>query len=276
VDRVLLYRKLPGWPLSIVQLASYRPDVALLPKGHPAFTESLVLAICGARWRVGLSHPNLDRLLTHPVEHDWENEHRTTAFSRLLAPFGVDPASVRRRPHIGRDEEAEAWARRIANSKAVGRPLLTINLSASRGTRRWPIARWQQFITLLLKEYPGATILALSSPADHHQCVYLAETFFQVHTIATRSFLEAVSLVAQSDLLVTVDTGIVQGAAARGVPMVVLYNGDHEVYIRFAPESVPHRALLAPRGQPVAAIQERDVLRETLRMLQRFRRDRGA
>lgn len=61
-------------------------------------------------------------------------------------------------------------------------------------------------------------------------------------------------------MLITVDTGIVQVAAARHIPSVVLYNGDHEVYTRFAPHSIPHRAILAERGKWVQDISVDEVI----------------
>jgi lipopolysaccharide heptosyltransferase I len=266
VDRVLLYESLPKWFASMQEIYWYHPDVVVLPKGHPAFTESLLMAISRARYRVGLSHPHHDPLLTHPVAHDWEVEHRTEAYVRLLAPFGVEPASVSRRLHIGTVPEAERWAERIWASNE-GNPLFSINLSASRGSRMWTLDAWRELITELLDYRPRARFIALSMPVDRAQCDALAHEFEAVTTVPTRSLLEAVALTARTDMLITVDTGIVQAAAARGVPMVVMYNGDHEVYLRFAPQSVRHRATLAPRNQPVASISSTEVSHEVIHLL---------
>ncbi len=266
VDRVLIYESLPKWFASMQEVYWYHPDVVVLPKGHPAFTESLLMMVSRARYRVGLSHPHHNPLLTHPIEHDWDNEHRTVAYVRLLKPFGADPASASRRLHIGSIPEAERWAGRIWASNE-GNPLFSVNLSASRESRMWTLDAWRDLITELIEYRPHARFIVLSMPIDRPMCDTLASEFEAVTTVPTRSLLEAVALTARTDMLITVDTGIVQAAAARGVPMVVLYNGDHEVYLRFAPQSVPHRAILAPRNEPVAVIKPTDVSHEVVHLL---------
>ncbi|MBS1261467.1 MAG: hypothetical protein MAG453_00792 [Calditrichaeota bacterium] len=266
VDRVLVYENLPRWFRSAIEIHRYRPDIIVLPKGHPAFTESLVIVVSRARYRVGLSHPHHDPLLTHPVAHEWETEHRTEAYVRLLAPFGVDPSLVNRRLHIAVDQRAEKWAERIRLANE-GIPVFSLNLSASRKSRRWTLDAWRVLLRSLLAHRPQARFLALSAPGHRAQCETLAREFERVTAVPTDSLLEAVALIARTDLLITVDTGIVQAAAARGIPMVVLYNGDHEVYLRFAPQSVPHRAVLAPRGQPVASILPSEVSHEVAHLL---------
>jgi ADP-heptose:LPS heptosyltransferase len=267
VHSVIIYHKLPMWPRSIREIINFKPDVVIIPKGHPATTESMVTLFSKAKIRIGLSHPGHDFLLTHPIEHDWENEHRTEAFARLLEPFGPDPSKVRRRLHIGRSPKAEAWADQVLGVSIKANPLFSINLSASNPSRRWTLDGWRELLAELLSYRPDAKFIALSGPDERNQCTALAEEFEAVTAIATRSFLEAVALIARTDFLITVDTGTVQAAAARGIPMVVLYNGDHEVYLRFAPQSVNHRAVLAERGKPVSSIRSTEVSHEIVHLL---------
>lgn len=271
VDRVMVYRNLPFWIKSVIEIIRYKPDVIVFPKGHPATTESLVMLLSRARYRVGLSHPHHDVLLTHPVQHDWEHEHRTEAYVRLLGPFGIDPNEASRRLHIGTIPEAEQWAQRIWAS-SEGTPLFSLNLSATRASRRWTLDAWRKLIKELLEYRPEARFLAISAPDQRAECEALTREFTSVTTVPTGSLLEAVALVVRTDMLITVDTGIVQAAAARGIPMVVLYNGDHEVYLRFAPQSVQHRAVLAPHGEPVAKILPSEVSHEVMHLLAELER----
>ncbi len=265
IRKVFLYAKLPGWFSSIVEIIHYHPEVVVLPKGHPAFTESLLLVLTRAPYRIGLSHPHHDLLLTHAIPHDWDQEHRSEAFSRLMTPFSIDPSAISRRLHIGRNPAAEYWAENqmtiVKDKKAL---LVSLNLSASQPSRKWTLENWKNLLEQLGKQFENIQILAISSPLDVLMCSNLAESFPFVHAFQTKSFMEAVALIARTCLLITVDTGIVQAAAARNIPMVVLYNGDHEVYTRFAPQSVPHRAILAGRGLPVASIQPDTVFNEVL------------
>lgn len=272
VDDVLIYHKLPKWPLSLLKIVRYKPDVLLLPKGHPATTESIVLLLTSARARVGLAHDHHNALLSHAVAHDWEHEHRTVAFSRLLAAFGLDPSTTGRRLHIGTTAEIELWAEDAREQLPAGTPLVALNPSASRESRRWTESAWGELIEALFVLRPEASVLVVGAPAEAELCQRLAERHPRVETLPTPSFLHASALIARCDLLITVDTGIVQAAAARGIPMVVLYNGDHEVYLRFAPQSVPHRAVLAPRGENVSAIGSEEVNRALVHLLDELER----
>ncbi len=253
VDRVILYEKLPGWPRSIWHLLRYHPDIVVLPKGHPATTEAALVALSGAPFRVGLSHPHHDALLTHPVAHDWDNEHRTEAFARLLQPFGLDPAAVTRRPHIGVDPNAELWAEKVMAAAPSSMPRIAINLSAGQLSRIWPAENWRKLMAALLDIYPEAGFVLLASPQDRTISEQLVQQIPLARTYTTNTILEASALVARCTLQITCDTGMVHVASARNVPQVVLYNGDHDQYTRFSPQAVSNHCLLAPPGKTVAA-----------------------
>lgn len=252
-DRVILYEKLPSWPRSVFQILRYRPDIVLLPKGHPAFTETLMVLLSRAPFRVGLAHPNHNAILTHPIPHDWDNVHRTEAYARLLQPFGMDPTLVKRRLHVGVDPNAESWAEGVVGQQ-TGSPRIAINLSAGNSpSRHWPAENWRRLMELLSNSLPNCWFHLLASPADQPLAEELSYLNTRSSTHPTHTVLEAAALVARCDFLVTSETGIVHIAAARNVPMVVLYNGDHENYTRFEPQTVPNRSLLAPVGQSVKA-----------------------
>lgn len=226
---------MPGWFKSIREIVAYHPDIVILPKGHPATTESLLLLLTRARVRIGLNHPHHNMLLTHVIKHHWEDEHRSEAFARILEPFHIDPNVVPRRLHIGKNPEAETWADMML--KPVQNPV-SINISASQPSRRWPLERWVILLDRLHGIYPTLTFIALGSPEDANKLFQLDERFSFVRAILTPSFLHASAVIARTELLISVDTGIIQAAAAREIPIVGLYNGDHEVYTRFAPQSV--------------------------------------
>ncbi|MBD3165359.1 hypothetical protein GF324_02060 [bacterium] len=267
VDKVFLWNKITTWPRTLYQIKKYKADVVMMPKGHPSVTELLVMLLSGAPLRIALSHPQHDRFLTHPIPHDWDNEHRSVAFVRMMQPFGVDPTSISRRLRIGTTPEAEEWADGHLTKQEHEHSCLALNVSALSESRVWTLQGWRAFIREMVSIEPNVRFVALGMPSDQSLLRSLEEEFEQVRYQPTPGMLEATALIARCDALITVDTGIVQAAAARGVPMVVLYNGDHEVYTRFGPQSVPHRAVLAERGHPVAAIQASEVLHETVHLL---------
>jgi ADP-heptose:LPS heptosyltransferase len=262
VDRVILYEKLPWWPRSVYQLLRARPTITVLPKGHPAFTESLLLLLSRAPYRVGLSHPHHDALLTHPVPHNWAREHRTEAFARLLQPFGLEPSEVGRRMHVGRDPNAERRAEQVIEDSGAFH--VAVNLSAGTPSRIWPPERWRELIGRLAGEWPEARFHLLGAPAEQSEAARIAGEVEAAEVHRTNTVLEAAALIARCRMLITSDTGIVHISAAREVPQVILYNGDHQVYTRFHPQSIPIRALLAPKGRPVRDIDTGEVLQAAL------------
>ncbi len=267
IDTVLLYRKLPGWFRSVWQVLRYQPDIVVLPKGHPAFTETMVILLAHAPCRVGLSHPNHNMFLSHPVLHRGDLEHRTVTYARLLKPFGADPAEVSRRLHIGRDPNAERKARAFMEER--GGTWIALNLSAGAARRRWTLRRWEAVVMAVQTAFPDVKLLALGVGPQLEECQTLAQRYPNVETIRTRSMLEAVAFVSQCRLLITPDTGAVHAAVARQVPVFVLYNGDREVFISFAPTSVEHHCVFAQPGQDVATIPVEAVLEPLIAFIQR-------
>jgi ADP-heptose:LPS heptosyltransferase len=267
VDRVLFYRKLPAWPLSIYEIIRFKADIVVLPKGHPAFTESMLLLLSGARFRVGLSHPNHNALLTHEVEHGNEREHRSEAYARLLEPFGLDPAEVGRRLHMGTSNIAQEKSKEVFNKLGTATPWFSINVSAGSAARFWPTYKWQKLIKAILKQKPSSRFIVIGSPADRHVGKSLEDIFGQVYSVPTGNFIEAAELVAKTDILISPDTGTIHAAAAHRIPVVVLYNSDKINYVRFAPQSVPHRAVFSIRGQAVNAIPVNEVLDAVIQLM---------
>lgn len=260
VDKAILYEKLPAWPRSITRIIRFKADIVVLPKDHPAFTEGMLLVFSRAPFRVGLSHPRHNMLLTHPVGHSREDEHRSESFARLLEPFGLDPANVNRLLHIGRDPAAERRAEQFFRDAGRGGFWVTVNISAGSPTRRWSTESWTALVKQLKERHSDLRFLILGVPGDTAACQGIAASEADVFTVPTGTFLEAVALLARTRLLISPDTGIVHAAAARSVPSLVLYNSDRHVYTQFAPQSVPHRAIFAPPGRIVRDIPVADVL----------------
>ncbi len=267
VHHVILYRKLPGWPKSILEVFNYKPDIVVLPKAHPAFTESMLLMVSRAPFRVGLSHINHNALLTHRIPHAFEKEHRSEANSRLLEPFGLDSATVNRRPHIGKDEDAEIRAEKFFEDWDGDNPWISINVSAGSPVRIWPASYWKELIALIHDSRPEFNFLVLGSPEDRDICEEVAAKADYIRTVQTKSFLDATALMFHTRMLISPDTGSVHAAAARGIPVVVLYNSDRVNYIRFAPQSIPHRAIFPETGHDVNNIAPVTVFNEVVVLL---------
>lgn len=271
VDKVFLYKKLPGWFISIYKIIKYKPEIVFLPKPHPAFTESLLMLLSGAPMKIGLEHPGHDALLTHPIKHNDQVDHRVHTILQLLIPLGVNPENVKPDLHIGHDPDSEKLASDFISSLHTNDKLISVNLSASNPRRLWTLAKWTELISRIKEAEPEISVIVLSAPAERDQCEILAGKFNYVHTVQTKSLMDAVALIAKTEMLISPDTGIVHAAIARKIPVSVLYNGDHEVYNRFYPLSVPFRTVLAEKGKDVASLEVSDVLKVSLDLIHEIR-----
>lgn len=264
VDEVFLYKKLPGWFASIIKIIKYKPEIVFLPKTHPAFTESMLMALSRAPIRIGLEHPGHNVQLTHIVKHNDQVDHRVHTILNLVSPLGLNPKDINHDIYIGIDPNSEKMARDSSSKLNIGDQLISINLSASNPRRLWTVDKWSKLITQLKIAEPGISIILLSAPAEIDQCTEIAQKFDFVHIIRTKSFMDATAVIARTEMLISPDTGIVHAAIARKIPVTVLYNGDHEVYDRFYPLSVPFRAILAEKGKDVASLEVLEVFRASL------------
>jgi len=264
VDRVFLYKKLPGWFVSIIEIVRFRPEIVFLPKPHPAFTESMLMVLSGAPIKIGLEHPGHNAQLTHPVKHNDQKDHRVHTILKLISPLKRNPEEANTDIYIGKDSESERMAGESISGLAGNSPLISINLSASNPRRLWTSPKWSELITRIKDAKPGISIIILSAPQEREQCDELAGKFDYAEKIETKSFMDAVAVIARTEMLISPDTGIVHAAIARKIPVSVLYNGDHDVYDRFYPLSVQFAAVLAEKGEDVASLEVSEVLGASL------------
>ena len=105
---------------------------------------------------------------------------------------------------------------------AAYRPLIFLVPDAGMPIKRW---RTENFITLgiaLQKQYGGTIIVPVG--ANQEQAIQIAQGIGNTAQIWQRDSLrELAAVIALADLVVGADTGIVQMAAALGVPTIILF-----------------------------------------------------
>jgi ADP-heptose:LPS heptosyltransferase len=240
---------------------TFKADIVILPKGHPAFTETMLVIISRARIRIGLDHPGHSALLTHPIPHEFTSEHRAISALRLLAPFGVDDSKLDDHLVIGKPPEIEAEADKAFAGWGGDSKWVTVNISA--GDRRWWAAEKWKALIIALHEDPLADYRFLLVSAPHHadRCDAIVKELPYCVTYRTDDFLTATALIARTEMLFSCDTGTVHSASARGIPVFALYNGDWGNYERFTPWRVPHYAVHAPTDLPTEVIPVEEVVK---------------
>jgi len=188
-------------------------------------TSSVVCAVAGGRWTVGLAKENdfvydiTVRMLSR------KDSHIVDRLARLLDAFGIDSSkedlSLKYRTSPASGSTVDAFFR---NEHLDGGFVVGINISAGSNARFWGVQNFQDLIRRIEKDQPESRILLLCKQEDRARAVSISEPFDNV-TLApeTQSFDLFAAFVQRLHLLITPDTSAVHLAVAFQVPSVVLY-----------------------------------------------------
>lgn len=238
-DVVIFDRRRPGEYARLLRhfrRVQYDVVVDAMVFGQSLTTLLLMLAT-GAPQRVGVfkpGKPNVYTLWSTPPSDS--DDHMKNHLSRLVVPFGIDPASARRSTIVLLDAERVAARARWG----AGRRLL-VNISAGERLRRWPDDRYREVVHHLRMKVPDARVLVMHSPSDRGRAETIARDS-GAERADTPGLRDALALVAEAELVFTPDTSIVHVASAFDVPTVALFTFDE--VDRWGPEATVSRAVI--------------------------------
>jgi ADP-heptose:LPS heptosyltransferase len=178
---------------------------------NPSTTSTVICALAGGRWNVGLSKENEYAYDIAVPLMSRRDTHIVDRLAKLLTVFGVKPEAEKLEIRYVLSSESDRFARRYFAEQGLG-------------VRFWGVANFHLLIARLLEELPSLQILILYHPADRRQAEEIARPFDGVLlSPATHSFDEFAAVVKLLGMLVTPDTSAVHLAAAFHIPAVVLY-----------------------------------------------------
>ncbi len=221
-----IYRKSVSDALRLVRLIRREQyDFVIDLMDNPSTTSTVICALAGGRWNVGLSKQNqyaydivlplLSRKETHIIDR----------LAVLLTVFGIDPEQERLEVRYVAAEDSRRFARAFFEQYDFrGRFVVGLNISPADGVRFWGVDNFRLLIEKLLEQFPEFPILVLYQPRDRDQAEGIAKSFKRIIlSPRTDSFDQFAALVQLIKILVTPDTSAVHLAAAFHVPSVVLY-----------------------------------------------------
>jgi ADP-heptose:LPS heptosyltransferase len=192
---------------------------------NPSATSTVLCALAGGTWNVGLSKENAYTYdITVPLLPR-RNTHIVDRLAMLLTVFGIDIQDLDLKVHYAPLSENCASAEKfLKENRVLGKQLIGVNVSPGEGTRFWGVNNYQALISWLAKEYPESRTLILCQPSDRTVARTIAAPFSDVLlSPETRTFDQFAALVQSLWMLVTPDTSAVHLAAAFSVPSVVMY-----------------------------------------------------
>ncbi len=192
---------------------------------NPSATSTVLCALAGGKWNVGLSKENAYTYdITVPLLSRKET-HIIDRLAMLLTVFGIKRDDVDLKVHYNLLSESQDFASGFL--KAHGQreqTLIGINISPGEGTRFWGVENYQALIRWLHKEHGQSPIVILYQPSDKSVAQTITQPFSEVLlSPETKTFDQFAALVQALWILITPDTSAVHLAAAFSIPSVVMY-----------------------------------------------------
>lgn len=237
--------RLPGkaidlWRLSR-KLRRYNFDLGFSARRHVA--EHFVLAVSGARKRVGFALGKRDSALTDAIAISDSRQQRVDDWMRLLEPFGG--AVTVQLPRLFLNESERHWANGYLTSRGVAKEDLLVGLHPGAGLveKRWPLERFRE-VAAATAARPGVRVLAFADPSG-----YGAELFAVPGIVQAQVGLrEMMALIERCGVLICNDSGPMHIAGALGVPTVAMFGAGIEQW--FAPLGEGHEILRPDQDEP--------------------------
>jgi ADP-heptose:LPS heptosyltransferase len=198
-----------------------RLDLALDLQGD--VRASLLMALAGARERVGYANTGGARLLTRVVALDetvsWVEQNRR-AVAMAAGPATAAPAVDLLTPA----DRAAADALLGSHGLDGRRPLVGLHPSGGRRVKQWDLGRWREVAARLQREFGAAVVLTGTSadaPLARETARGLGGTV--VDLTGRLALLETLSVLGALDLFLSADTGPMHMACAVGTPSVSVF-----------------------------------------------------
>jgi ADP-heptose:LPS heptosyltransferase len=221
-----IYRKTLSSAISILRkVRNEHYDFVIDLMDNPSATSTVLCALAGGAWNVGLSKENSYTYdLTVPLLSR-KDTHIVDRLAMLLTVFGMDIQNLDLKVHYAPSSESRASvAKFLKENRALRQQLIGVNISPGEGTRFWSVENYQALVSWLTKEYPYSRILILYQPSDRAVAgAIAAPSADALLSPETRTFDQFAALVQSLWILITPDTSAVHLAAAFSVPSVVMY-----------------------------------------------------
>ncbi|MDP2156980.1 MAG: lipopolysaccharide heptosyltransferase II [Nitrospirota bacterium] len=231
IDEIILYsdeyKGLSGKIRLSRRLKDYVFDSALLFQN--AFDAALIAFLAGIKRRIGYNRDGRGFLLTDSVLCDAaaKDLHHIDYYLNLVKKAGFDGAPAQ--PWLFLDIEERTMARQ--KLAALKRPVIALNPGAAYGSsKRWLPERFAEVANKVITELNGSVVL-LGGPKEagiaddilNNLESSLVTPVSLLNLAGRTSLRELMAVIAESDVLVTNDSGPMHIGYAVGTPLVAIF-----------------------------------------------------
>jgi heptosyltransferase II len=223
-----------------------RRSFAIAFQCRPHVREHVLLALSGARRRIGVAFGMSDKLLTDAIPIDNPDSQKVERWLGLLAPLGGSRNAESPTLHVSEPERV--WARDFLAAKGIssGEIVVGVHPGASVAANRWPIERFME-VARALASRPGVRVLTFIDPAGYGAALGGVPGVVSVKV----GLRELMALVQQCAFLICNDSGPMHVAGALGVPTIAMFGwinrwlfplGEGHELVRAVREGAPRGA----------------------------------
>lgn len=284
LDGTILYDKrdfLGKWSLRVGALLSFIQklrahafDTVIVPSTvSMSFTSDLFAFLSGARRRIGPSSldgiPNPSAFVyTEKAELDWRRDphrHQTRRNLDVVAGKGIETDDLSSEITLTPGER-ERGKNRFLDLRGKGLMLVVYHPGAGKAANRWPAGRFARVANTLSRRWNARTIITCG-PMDQEPVQEMVSALKDEYQLIQNEAIRVVaSCLAEADLVITNDTGIMHVAGAVGAPVLSLFGPTD--FRQWAPIGEQNRCLAAPNGR-IEAITEENVIQTADEILRR-------
>jgi heptosyltransferase-2 len=205
---------------------------------RPHAREYALLALSGARRRVGYAKQGWGRILTDAIAFDDSDLQRKDAWLRLLEPFG-GPREIEI-PALWVSSDEQLWTTEFLRTSGAkpSNLLVAIHPGASVPEKRWPIERFAE-VARDLGGRANVDVLAFIEPGGYGAAIADVDDVIP----AQIELRQMIALLSRCNLLVCNDSGPMHIAGALGVPTVAIFGSG--INRQFAPLGDQHELVTA-------------------------------
>lgn len=241
----------PGYFDKLYKLLRKPYDLALVPVTVSiSFTSNFMARLANARVRIGAESLNgmensYSFFFDRRVKMNWE-KHPDSNVSEfcldMVRPFGISTNDYS--SEITFDSSDSKSANEFIHSNGLkGKDLLIgLHIGAGKPPNRWPLMKYAELIERLNNKYNAGFFLTGSS-ADMEEINYIRQyVTVKPSLFLNRSIPEVAALVAEADLFITNDTGIMHVAGTTATPQISIFGptnpynwapiGSNKVFLR--------------------------------------------
>ncbi len=248
VSKVFVYDKKFYRILKLIStLRSTNYDYYIDPKDHFSRESSIFSKIIKAKIKIGFNKINSNNF---DLGIDGMEQHQSIHFvQRLWLPLtclGIDLPDKPIKPILVEDENSKLYVRDFLQFLNFNQKNIVCNLSASKDNKMWLKEKWIEF--LLSCDLLNDNFIITCEPKHIEMAEEIVNKVKDLKLFKSRNIKDMISLLKNTDILLSPDTSLIHIAAAFNTPVITLHSGLKETYTWFKPLSDINSTIFADEG----------------------------